>query len=172
MFYYKPVNVINLSKEKITQYVYMTLLLIACLLILLIVIGTIAGLFHIGKSEPLIGSRSLPQTQHTFTQSNDIRVFSGLGRIRIPLADSSTMILSISFPYSADDVAFTEELAAKVGDFRAISIGYFSSLPESRLIQIDEDAAKQEILRRFNDNLRLGHIEVLYFNDLTIIESY
>ncbi|MCL2809214.1 MAG: hypothetical protein FWD24_04000 [Treponema sp.] len=165
-------NTINLSKEKITNYVYMALLSIACLLILLIVIGTIAGLFHIGKSEPLIGSRSLPQIQHTQLNPSDIRVFSEMGRLRIPLINSSILILSISFPYSADDTAFTEEILAKVSDFRTIASGYFSSLPETRLIQIDEDAAKQEILRRFNDSLRLGRIEVLYFNDLMVIESY
>jgi hypothetical protein len=31
------------------------------------------------------------------------------------------LILSIAFPYLADDIAFTEELAAKIEDFRRIS---------------------------------------------------
>jgi flagellar basal body-associated protein FliL len=80
------------------------------------------------------------------------------------------MILSISFPYLATDIAFTEELAVKINDFKSIAIDYFSSLPAEKLSVLDEDAAKHEILRRFNANLSLGRIEALYFNDLMIMD--
>jgi len=102
---------------------------------------------------------------------NDIRVFSGIGRLRIPLSNSSTLILSVAFPYLAGDTVFTEELAGKIADFREIAGGYFSSLSEEQLFLIDEEAAKTEILRRFNANLRLGRIETLYFTDFLIIDS-
>jgi len=166
------VNTLNINKEKVTHYVYISLLFVVGLLILLILIGSIAGLFHIGKPQPLIGTRSAPQVHQTLIQTDDIRIFTGMGRLRIPLVNSSTLILSIAFPFSADDTAFTEEIAAKVNDFRTIANEYFSALPEPELIRINEEAAKQEILRRFNENLRLGRIEVLYFNDMMVIESY
>ena len=73
------------------------------------------------------------------------------------------------FPYPANDIAFTEELTVKVNDFRSMAYDYFSSLPQESLIQIDEDTAKREILRSFNNNLRLGYIRSLYFNDMMVI---
>ena len=79
------------------------------------------------------------------------------------------MILSIAFPYSANDFAFTEELAVKINEFRAIASGYFSSLSAENLNQINEEAAKQEILRRFNASLRLGRITDLYFSEMMVI---
>ena len=82
------------------------------------------------------------------------------------------MILSIAFPYPAEDRAFSEELAVKIGDFRSIATEYFSSLPAERLLIIDEEAAKSEILRRYNSGLRLGSINALYFSDMIIIDSY
>jgi hydroxypyruvate isomerase len=96
---------------------------------------------------------------------------AGLGRLRIPLANSSILILSIAFPYAAGDAAFSEELAVRINDLRAIAGDYFSSLPAGSLHQIDEEAAKQEILRRFNANLRLGQITVIYFSDMMVIDA-
>ncbi|MCL2412178.1 MAG: hypothetical protein FWC97_11110, partial [Treponema sp.] len=86
------------------------------------------------------------------------------------------MVLSIAFPFNNDDIAFSEELAARVGDLREIISDYFSALsqealPQEAFFQIDEDSAKQEILRRFNSSLRLGRISELYFTDLMIIGS-
>lgn len=151
-----------------------TLFSIAGTMIGLIAIGTIfaltrppdaAPLFTLGRTAP-----AEPAADWHF-QSSDIRIFAGIGRLRIPLANSSVMILSIAFPYPADDIAFTEELASRIGDFKAIAIDYFSSLPVEQLIVIDEEAAKAELLRRYNATLRLGRIGSLYFSDLLIIDS-
>jgi flagellar basal body-associated protein FliL len=162
---------LHFSKEEISHFFYMALLVIAGILILLIIVGTIIGLTRPVNAEPLINFGSPPQTMQPAIQGNDIRIYTGLGRLRIPLVNSSTLILSIVFPYSADDVTFTEELAAKVGDLRTIATDYFSSLPVRDLIQIDEETAKREILRSFNANLRLGNIDVIYFNDMMIIDA-
>ncbi|MDR1319576.1 MAG: flagellar basal body protein FliL [Treponema sp.] len=102
-------------------------------------------------------------------------VFTGIGRLRIPLAaraggPAATMILSIAFPYPPNDRPFTEELAARVTDFRSMAAEYFSSLPPEELSEPDEEKAKKEILKRYNSTLRLGRIETLYFSDLMIIE--
>jgi flagellar basal body-associated protein FliL len=111
-----------------------------------------------------------PLVQTVIPFNDDVRVFNGIGRLRIPLSNSSTLILSIAFPYSADDRVFAEELAARIGDFRTIATDYFSSLPEEKLIILDEDAAKAEILKRWNSRLRLGRVEALYFSDLLVLD--
>jgi flagellar basal body-associated protein FliL len=160
---------IYIPKEKIPRIVYTALLFIASALIILLLIGTIIGLVRPSNAEPLFAFKKNVKTNQT--KPEDIRVYSGLERLRIPLSNSSILILSVSFPYSAKDTTFTEELAAKIGDFKSITTEYFSSLSIEGADQIDEETAKQEILKRFNANLRLGRIDALYFNDMTVIES-
>jgi len=159
--------------KKLSLLFFRLLLVVAGVLIVLLVIGTIFALVRSRDAEPLFRLGGQPaQRNVNISLNNDIQVFSGLGRLRIPLGNSSTLILSIAFPYSSDDTAFTEELAGKINEFRTIATGYFSSLPEEKLIQIDEDAAKHEILRRFNNSLRLGRINALYFSDMMVIDAF
>jgi flagellar basal body-associated protein FliL len=165
------VNKFKFDKEKINRIIFILLVSIAGSLIVLLIAGTIFGLARPRHAEPVLRLGRAVETQPLDTQTGDIRVFSGLGRMRIPLTDSSIMILSIAFPYDAGDIAFTEELAVRVNELKALSNDYFTSLPAERLIQIDEEAAKREILRRFNAILRLGRIEVLYFSDMTVINA-
>ena len=155
------------SKPKLTRTVFV-LRFVVCSLAAIIALGTIIGLVR-GKNTPLIGGSGAEQTAAGSILDDDIRIFSGIGRLRIPLVDSSVLILSIAFPYQASDIAFSEELAGKINDFKTIAINYFTALPEDRIINIDEEAAKKEILDQFNSILRLGRISVLYFNDLMII---
>ncbi|MCL2211137.1 MAG: hypothetical protein FWB95_04375 [Treponema sp.] len=158
-----------LPSTKFSKTFYIILLSILGSLILLIIIGTVFGLAR-SRTQPLLRLGGAVRAEQHGTQ-DDIRVFAGLGRLRIPLVNSSTLLLTIAFPYNANDTAFMEELAVKVGDFRVIAAGYFSSLPEENIIQINEEAAKQEILKRFNANLRLGSIETLYFSDMMVIDA-
>ena len=162
------------SSSKPWQIFYLVLLSLAGVLIGFLIIGTIYGLVRPPDAGPLFRLGKPAQTAQALlprAQNDDIRVFSGLGRLRIPLSNSSTMILSIAFPYNAADIAFTEELAAKIGEFRDMAIGYFSSLPADRLSTIDEEITKIEILKLYNASLRLGRIETLYFSDMNIIDA-
>jgi len=162
-------KVFNIPNKKISGIIYVSLLFIAGALIVLLLIGTIIGLIRSRNAEPVFVIGNSSRTENA--RDDDIRVYSGLERLRIPMSNSSTLLLSAAFPYSANDIPFTEELAAKINEFKAIITEYFSSLSAENADQIDEDAAKREILRRFNANLRLGHIDVLYFNDMKILES-
>jgi flagellar basal body-associated protein FliL len=122
-------------------------------------------------------------------------VFTNIGRLRIPLASPgnggpaaplgtgdfsaagqfpadgrAALIISIAFPYSPRDRAFTEELASKVGDFRRIAGEYFSPRSAKELRSMDEAEMKAGLLGAYNSILRLGKIGTLYFNDLLIFE--
>jgi len=161
-----------LSKIKLPRVLYISLLSIAGALAAILIIGTIIALFRPKNAEPLFRLGKAGEVEQAGTaQIGEMSVFSGMGRLRIPLANSSTLVLTIAFPYSASDTAFTEELAGKIGEFRVIASDYFSSLPAEKIIVLDEEAAKQEILRRYNAVLRLGRIEALYFSDLLIIDA-
>ena len=153
--------------------VFRVMVLFALFLAGLIIAGTIYAFARSPGSGPLFrtgNSASGGTARDSSAANGGVNIFAGIGRLRIPLAGSSTLILSIAFPYPADDRAFTEELAAKIGDFRTMASDYFSSLPVEKLVNLDEEAAKTEILRRYNASLRLGKIQALYFNDLMIIE--
>jgi len=162
------------AKSNVSRLIYIVLLSIAGALLALLLLGTIYALVRSPGTGPLfrLGRAVESETRETAAQSQtgETRVYSGLGRLRIPLVNASTLILSIAFPYSADDAAFAEELAAKIDDFRTIANGYFSTLPAESFIQFDEDTVKKELLRRMNENLRLGRITELYFSDFMIID--
>jgi flagellar basal body-associated protein FliL len=99
-------------------------------------------------------------------------MFTGIGRLRIAAnnGEPAAVLISITFPYPNADRAFTEELVGKAPAFRSIATAYFAALGAEELRNLDEATAKAEILRRFNAELRLGRIEVLYFNDLMVLE--
>jgi flagellar basal body-associated protein FliL len=158
--------------------VYRVLIVILIALAALLVAGSLYALFSPSSSEPLfrIGGRQAGVTRTGMPAGGEIAMFSGIGMLRIPAAGSpvagspaATVVVSINFPYPAGDRPFAEELASHIGDFRSIATGYFSSLSAENITRLDEEAAKAEILRRYNALLRLGKIETLYFSDLMVL---
>jgi flagellar basal body-associated protein FliL len=157
-------------------FLYRTLLALSVLLALVLLGGTLYALvFHDPTAGPLIRSpavsplRTVPSPPQA---SDEERIFTGIGRIRANTAapDSAMVILSIAFPYTPGDRAFSEELASRVGDFRDTAREYFASFPEEELRLRAEETIKEDLRQRYNALLRLGRIEVLYFNDFMIIE--
>jgi hypothetical protein len=168
------------------------MLLLLLVLAGLLIAGTIYGFVRSPDKEPLFrlgenavggsavgdsavgGSAVGDNAVGDSTVGDSAAIFTGIGRLRIPLTrgagGSATLILSIAFPYPPHDQPFTEELAAKIGDFRVMAADYFSSLSPEKLVNLDEDGAKTDILRLYNTSLRLGKIETLYFSELMIIE--
>ena len=158
---------------------YRVLLLFLMILMVLIAGGSLISVFRPPEAGPLIqfGGKNAGGAAVSGNNSAETNtgVFSGIGRMRIPVASSgtssATMILSIAFPFSPDDRPFTEELASKITHFRSITSDYFSSLPASAFITFNEEHAKTELLKRYNAILRLGKIEALYFSDFLILEA-
>jgi flagellar basal body-associated protein FliL len=99
-------------------------------------------------------------------------IFTGIGRIRTITGDSqpATVILSIAFPYNSADRAFSEELASRVKNFRDIASEYFRKLTLNELRRQTEEDIKSALLYQYNDILRLGQIETLFFSDYMLIE--
>ncbi|MDR2480727.1 MAG: hypothetical protein LBD07_00335 [Spirochaetaceae bacterium] len=128
----------------------------------------------------LIRPRAAPQNpdangieQPETEAASSIKTFNGIGRLRVPLkTDSgaeSTLIISPVFLYNSADRALTEELAARLRDFRKITQDYLASIPANDPQLSDDDLLKEILLERYNAVLRLGHIESLYFTDFMII---
>jgi hypothetical protein len=107
------------TDTRFSQVLYITLFSITGVLIIILITGTIFG-FARSSDNPLfsLGSNVTITPTLSEMQGDDFRVFSGIGRLRIPLSNSSILILSIAFPYNSGDITFTEELATKISDFK------------------------------------------------------
>jgi flagellar basal body-associated protein FliL len=148
-------------------------------LVLVLVTGSLYAILRSPDSGPLfrIGGKGGGATsQNGGDYGQGTAFFSDIGRLRIPVTVASdmpgaaTLILSVSFPYPANDRPFAEEIASRTGEFRSIATGYFSGLSAEAIARMDEGTAKAEILQRYNSLLRLGKIETLYFTDFMLIE--
>lgn len=163
--------------------VYRAAVIVVFALVVVLAAGSLFALMRPPNSEPLFylggqGARARGQSGGQASGFNDwaggshVNVFTGIGRLRVPLVGQppATVVLSLSFPYPADDLPFAEELATRVSDFRSIAVEYFSSFSREELAMLDEATTRSEILARYNAMLRLGRIEELYFTDLIVLE--
>jgi flagellar basal body-associated protein FliL len=171
------INTLKQSQKRLSGrllIVYRIAVALVLVLALVLVCGSLYAVIRGPDSGPLfrIGKDGGEVQGGQASASDALNVFSGIGRLRIPLEGEppATLMLSISFPYPADDRPFAEELAFRIGDFRSIAILYFGSLPPEKTVRLDETAAKTEILERYNKLLRLGKIETLYFGDLMVLK--
>ena len=158
--------------------VYRIIVVLMLLMVTLLIVGSLYAFIRSRDSGPLFrigggrdsgtgraGQGALKESEGAYN------IFSGIGTIRIQNADkTAVIIISISFPYKADDRLFTEELASNLGEFRSIASNYFASLPRDKLARLDEEQVKADILKQYNALLRLGRIETLFFSDLMIVE--
>jgi len=157
---------------------YRIIVVMLLLLVALLIAGSLYAFIRSRDSGPLfrIGGAGMGlKGQAGGVIDNPYNIFSGIGTMRIqntgtPSEKAAVVIISISFPYKADDRPFTEELASHIGDFRSIATNYFATLDRDKLVKLDEGQAKSDILRQYNALLRLGKIETLYFGDLMIVE--
>jgi flagellar basal body-associated protein FliL len=151
---------------------YRVLGAVVCLLVVILLAGTVYALVIRG---PVAGSRGAAggaaREQEAGAAAGDI--FTGIGRIRALSAgpQAAAVILSVAFPYAPEDRAFSEELAAKIGQFRGITAEYFAALSADELRQKGEGVIKEELRQQYNAILRLGSISRLYFNDYLIIDE-
>ena len=155
--------------------IYRFLLALAVFLALVLIGGTLYSLFfrqqdtvsYTGNSRNGAVENERAQSERALNE----RTFTSIGQMRLSLAESGPLvILNISFPYNQNDWPFTEELAGKIDNFRTITGQYFLTFSLFELEEKSEDEIKAELLARFNDILRLGKIEILYFSDFMIIK--
>lgn len=140
------------------ETIYRVLLIIAALLVLVILIGTIVGLVNKWK-KPVIKSSGSAQVSE--------EIFSGLGTMRIPTADPEpeTLVISITFPYNKSDISFSEELASRLSRFKTATAEYLGAFTAEELSAMDADTVSGELLKRYNSILRLGKIKQLYIHE-------
>ena len=141
---------------------------------LIVLAGTVYGvIFRAAPSAAPNGdSNQHTHAAHSGVQgSAQIQVFTGIGRLRIPTADPEPgmVILFVSFDFDTHDRAFSEELALRLRDLREVVRSYIGSFSLAEIQVQDEALLRAELLRRMNTVLRLGQIEILFFNEFTVL---
>ena len=142
-----------------TEIVFRVLLIIAAILILILIAGTIYGFVKRGKTPAVPPPASGSAAEES--------IFSGLGMMRIPTADPEpeTLIISIAFPYDKNDRPFSEELATRISWFKTATTEYLGAFTAEELSSLDTNTINEELLKRYNSALSLGQIRELYILD-------
>ena len=152
--------------SRVLKYVYTGLFVLVLVFVLIFLISLVWSIFF-RKDNPEASISTVTEAPPSSAAEN---IFSNIGRQRLVTADSKTVILTVSFPYSAEDKAFTEELVSRIPGFRSLAVEYFLRMSADEIRAIDEERIKENLLEEFNSILRLGKIEILYFTDYLIID--
>jgi len=149
------------------------LLLIAATLFLIILFGT-AIAFISGNAKPGEGLRKKDPSPESLTKetANKTAVFSQIGILRCSTADEPPIpvVISLYFPYPADDRPFYEELSKKTQKLRILITDYIASYTSAELLNAGEQAIKENLVDIINTELVLGEIEFLYFAEYIFLE--
>ncbi|MDR2702668.1 MAG: flagellar basal body protein FliL [Spirochaetaceae bacterium] len=145
------------------ELVYRGLLVIAAVLALVLIIGTIYGLVKKGEA----AGKAVSGGESAAFEG----VFSGLGTMRIATADPEPkiLIISIAFPYDKNDRPFSEELASSLFRFREATSQYLGAFTAEALDALDTVTVNKELLSRYNSVLRLGEIKELYILEYMLL---
>lgn len=143
-------------------------LLFAGAFIIVFILITTVVLFFSGRLEPGKNLRKADVTPEKLVRSDktgNTEVFTDLGTIRTATMDepSIPVIIKPYFSYPADDTEYYEELCRKTRKMQLLITQYFSSFTKEQLLENGEQKAKQDILQLINDELVLGKIPALYF---------
>lgn len=163
----------NISKtNKILQWIIAFLLafLILATIIILFVKGPRATEnYRIADPEPakvVNYSSKTSDKVDAFTQLKQIRTHT---KAENQQGFGTTVVISAWFTYPSGDKTFYEELSQKERMEESIITEYFTRYTEDELRQKGEKKIKEELLQELNENLVLGQIRTLYFDEYMFI---
>lgn len=144
------------------------ILLLCCAAIVCFVLITTLALLISGKLEPGKDYRKAdiaPEKLVQADKSGNTEVFTDLGTIRTGTRDEPSIPIVIKpyFSYPADDTEYYEELCRKTRRIQQFISLYFADFTKEELMMNGEQKAKQDILQLINDDLVLGQIPAIYF---------
>lgn len=143
-------------------------LIYCCIFILVFVLITTLVLVLSGNFTPGRNFRKsdiTPEKLEKADPTGNTEVFTDLGTIRTGTRDepSVPIVLKPYFSYPADDTEYYEELCRKTRKIQLLITQYFADFTKEQLIDNGEQKVKQDLLRLINDELVLGTIPAIYF---------
>lgn len=143
------------------------LLYCAIVVFAFILITTLALLFS-GKLNPGKSYRKSdisPEELARIDKTGKTQVFTELGTIRTGTRDDPSIPIVIKpyFSYPSADTQYYEELCRKTRKMQLLITSYFADFTKEQLLENGEQKVKQDLLQLINDELVLGQISALYF---------
>lgn len=155
------------------------LLAVLLALVVILVCGTAVGLVSGTHKKSPQYRRADPSPQkvtHSGKKNQKLDAFTELGQIRaVTKAEEGEeggilLVVSPWFSYQSGDTALFEELAQKNRQEKAIILNYFGSYTEKELLAKGERNVKEELLSLINEQLVLGKITNVYFDQYLFFE--
>ncbi len=116
-----------------------------------------------------------PEQMASSLQSAGKKAFTKIGQLRSSTAPDendrrAVVVISPWLSYAGDDAAFYEELDTKLRAIKAIITGYFVDYTVDQLLSQGEALVKADLLTRINDQLVLGKVTEIYFNEYQFLD--
>ena len=99
-------------------------------------------------------------------------LFNEFGRLRSFSSDTQKIpvIITPVLKYAANNTPLYEEICQKKGKLQNCITSYFTDKTKKQFFQIGEENAKKQILQKLNENLSMGKIVEIYFEELIFLE--
>ncbi len=155
------------------------LLLILIAMLIIFVGGTALALAKNGGELSTRYRKSDPSPKQVVSSSlkskQSVSAYTELGQIRAVtkgMGDQGGSLLVVSpwFSYPSSDIQLYEELAQKEKQAKSLIIGYFSSYTKEQLLGMGEQKVKEGIRDKINEQLVMGQISSVYFDDYMFFE--
>ena len=165
------------ERESVVQKVLGAIL---ALLVLILVLGTVFAL-TVGKKKVGSEYRQVdPTPQQVVNMSarkgGKLSTYNSLGQLR-PLTkaegagkDGAVLVVSPWFTYPEGDTPLFEEISQKDRLIKNVITEYFAGRTKSELLAMGEKNVKAELLNLVNDQLVLGKISAIYFDQYIFLQ--
>lgn len=161
-------------KEKINKIlVYIIFALIA-----VIVFCTVTA-FLAKKAQFGLYRRKDPASVQEISSSkkSELNEFKEFGTLRVltksddpDVSIGENLVITPWFLYKKGDAAFYEELCHKKKKIIAVFLDYFAGHTQKEILSLGEKKVKEELLFKINEQLVMGKISALYFDDYIFLK--
>lgn len=157
-------------KENSLSKINYFLILLLCGILFVIIF--VSAYFLFSKPEDKINEYRKVDNPVNLQKSVDYSVFSDFGRLRTFTADNPQIpVVVLPFiSYKTENSFLYEELCQKQRKIRTIILQFFTQKTQKELFSMGEEIVKSELLKLINEELAMGKIEALYFEEYIFLE--
>jgi flagellar basal body-associated protein FliL len=158
-----------MKEHSLSKINYFLILLLCGILFVIIFVS---AYFLFSKPEDKINEYRKVDNPVNLQKSVDYSVFSDFGRLRTFTADNPQIpVVVLHFiSYKTENSFLYEELCQKQRKIRTIILQFFTQKTQKELFSMGEEIVKSELLKLINEELAMGKIEALYFEEYIFLE--
>lgn len=158
-----------MKEHSLSKINYFLILLLCGILFVIIFVS---AYFLFSKPEDKINEYRKVDNPVNLQKSVDYSVFSDFGRLRTFTADNPQIpVVVLPFiSYKTENSFLYEELCQKQRKIKTIILQFFTQKTQKELFSMGEEIVKSELLKLINEELAMGKIEALYFEEYIFLE--